>query len=396
VAAGAGGNDGRGGDAVNAKAGIHFPNGGFANTLACIVLGWLHFVYLHEQACWALAMRMASPLGTILCRFYLPNWRQRDPRDWARECARWYLMPITCPVTGRTFTLKELKIAVTPANEMNLAIEGGDDSRECYLAMNWWLLEWHDEFVRLTGISNELTHWPATAAGHSDDQDDKGYIGDELCRPSIERYGVKDVHVYWDEGTVLDLYETGQGFRRRDRKLELYGRQIGGGWRFQLTHERFPHKRLFISESGQFNVLAESAPAEFVAWFDSLALPEFDYLDGATPFIWADPTHAHMNNDWSRNPKIAEVVASYLRQERTVLELGPGFKRAIAAGLLPGFGENEIWHLAGTQDETSLAVGRDGFATWRRDTNEVVVVRDDGAVFADNGNRGDGQFRRLR
>jgi hypothetical protein len=75
--------------------------------------------------------------------------------------------------------------------------------------------------------------------------------------------------------------------------------------------------------------------------------------------------------------------------------LGEGFKRAIAAGLLPAFEEGELYHFFGTDEETSMAVGRDGFATWRKETNSTTIQRDDGAIWTDRGNRGDGRFVRI-
>jgi hypothetical protein len=403
---------------VSNQAGIHVPNGTIPaeDKRAYVEMGGSHFVFLHEQTADALAMRRASPDGTILCRFYLPRWPDRDPRDWARECARWYQMAVRDPATGEQFSLQSIRAAVTPANEQNLGEEGGGWSREWYKRINDWNLAWHDEFTRATGIDRALTHWPALATGHSDDQDDLGYVGYEICRPSIEAYGVLDVHTYWDAGTVLDLCTPSGEWKRRDRNAELYGTRIGGGWRFQLAHERFSHKPIFISECGQFDVTRHDAAAEFVAWFASLR--HSPYITGATPFIFRDPTGAHSHNDWGRNREIEKAVRAAIQngaiangsgasvpnappdaaggENGQTMNLGAGFKRAVAAGLLPGFGEGETWHFFGSEDETSMAVGRDGFATWRKDTNEVVVVRDDGAIFADNGNRGDGQFKRLR
>jgi len=54
-----------------------------------------------------------------------------------------------------------------------------------------------------------------------------------------------------------------------------------------------------------------------------------------------------------------------------------------------------VYHFPGTGEETSLAVTPKGYATYRKSTNRVVVVGDDGSVWDDRGNHGDGQLKRV-
>jgi hypothetical protein len=76
-------------------------------------------------------------------------------------------------------------------------------------------------------------------------------------------------------------------------------------------------------------------------------------------------------------------------------KLGQGMRDAIAQGLLGAVSEDEIYHAAGLEDETSLAIGPDGYAVWRRETNATVVVRNDNAIFTNRGNAGTGRFVRV-
>lgn len=255
--------------------GIHLSNGDIRDE-SIFDLGVSHFTLLHHQDTYLARLRNVSPDGIILVRFYLPKWSDRDPREWARECAAIYNQKLYA----------DHRVHVTPANEMNLIEEGGGWEKVWYQLINAWLLAWIDEFVFYTGCPVERIHWPALSYGHSDDMNDYGFIGMEICRPSIERYGILDVHPYWFEPS-----EVTDPFR---------------GHRFIQAHKLFPGKLIFCSETGNFAVDRDSAPQEICQWFESLYA--FDYVLGGTPFIWEDPTHAHQRNDWSRNPKIKEAV----------------------------------------------------------------------------------------
>lgn len=257
------------------KYGIHLPNGDIRNE-AIFDLGVSHFTLLHMQTKYIPRLRQVSPDGIILVRFYLPKWSDTDPASWAAECASLYY-------AGQ---MDKYNVHVTPANEMNLVEEGGGWSREWYERINNWLLIWISRFQSLTQTATERIHWPALAYGHSDDLNDDGYIGMEICRPSIEQYGILDVHPYWFKPEqVTDKYF---------------------GHRFRLANDRVFNKPIFLSETGNFAVDRESTTTEMLDWFKSLY--NYPYVLGGTPFIWEDPTGAHSPNDWARNKELGEAL----------------------------------------------------------------------------------------
>jgi hypothetical protein len=272
------------------KYGIHLPNGGNDWLADVLRLGVSHYTLLHTES-WAVSrLREASPDGVILVRFYLPNWSARNPRDWAAECER-----LAQPTLG-------LGVHYTPANEQNLPSEGGGWTADCYQRIADWNDQWREEFQRRTGVGADRLHWPAFAYGHSDDQNDSGYVGFELCRPAVERYGVIDVHPYW--------------FAAEQRRDRYYGH------RFVLVHQLFPAKPIFCSEAGNFAVERPSTPDEIIDWFESLY--EFPYVIGGTPFIFRDPTQAHQVNDWGRNREIERRVV--VQPKRSVIFRWPESK----------------------------------------------------------------------
>ena len=357
------------------KWGIHAANSPNAHNSgdyeAMLALGVSHYTVLHHEAKWCRAMRQASPDGIIQVRFYLSRWRDWQPREWANKCAWEYLEQRECPLTGVRFNLAELAVHVRPANEMNLAEESGGSSYQDYQDINRWLLEWLAEFVKLTGIPVERTHFPAFAYGHSDDQDDFGYIGEDLCREAITAYGIFDKHPYWFQPT-----EVTADWR---------------GHRFKQSHDRFKswglNKKIFCAELGNFDVTRTSTPDEIIQWFESIY--QFDYVLGGTPFIFRDPTGAHPVNDWGRNREIERRVKAHPKREVQAVsnfEVGHGFAKV--EHLVGPWRHNEVWHGVGTDYETSMAIGERGHATWRKATNRTVAVCDNGEVFADDGNQG--------
>jgi hypothetical protein len=336
-----------------------------------IATGVSHFTLLDFQADNAFQLREASPDGTILVRFYLTNWRQKDPVQWARECAERYLR-----IREGSWSLKGIRAAVTPANEQNLAVEGGDDSRGCFEQTGWWNGAWLTEFTALTGIVKELTHWPAWAYGNYDDWDPieapRGYTGIDICREAIHRYGVFDGHPYAHSlDGITDRWDGG---------------------RDQIWSDALPDMPIFCSEFCCPDVMMTDAPEWIVR--------QFRYFEtrpniiGGTVFIVRDPHHTMMNNDLSRNPAIMARITAEPKVETgdsgggTVPTVGTGFQKCIP--FIGAFVENEIYHLQGTPRETSLAVAEHGYATWRKATNQTIAVADDGAVYDDHGNAGDG------
>ena len=264
---------------VNNKWGSHLPNGLLRDD-SVFRMGLANFMLLHLQAELAKRAREASPEGIVEVRFYLERWSDWDPVAWADYCADEY----TRDRGG--WSLMSLGCHVTQANEQNLEAEGGGASYEWYTRINSWNLRWLVRFLERTGIPLAWCHHPAFAYGHSDDQNDYGFVGMELCRQAIEAHGVLDAHPYW--------FQNGQ---QRDK---FYGH------RFILAHELFPDKPIFCSEAGNFDVTRPTTPDEICDWFVSLY--DFPYVLGGCPFIWEDPTGAHQQNDWSRNPAIAQRV----------------------------------------------------------------------------------------
>ncbi|MFH0902261.1 MAG: hypothetical protein V2A73_16645, partial [Pseudomonadota bacterium] len=274
------------------------------------------------------------------------------------------------------WSLASLGCHVTPANEQNLETEGGGWTAEWYTRINWWNLEWAAEFMAQTGCPKERLHWPAVAYGHSDDQNDLGYIGLDICRESIEAYGVLNSHPYWFAADqVLDRFR---------------------GHRFELLHDLFPDKPIFCAESGGMNVLRATAPAEIIQWFESLYA--YDYVLAGTPFIAQDPTGQHSINDWSRRPEILQLVTAHPKTgggSVPVPVVGAGFAKC--EPFVGPWLESEVWHFPGTIHEVSLAVGQQGYATWCKATNETTAYVVAGQeVWTDRGNLGDGNMRRVQ
>lgn len=282
------------------KWGIHWPNGVFGDVEGCLKLGVDNYTFLHHQAEYAYQMFLSSHSGHLHCRFYLPDWRAIDPVQWARECAIEYQKARRCPITNVVFSLQDLGVDVSPANEMNLVEEGGGASYQDYVDINRWLCVWYYEFVHLTKIAQERTQFPGFASGHSDDQDDNGYIGLDLCKQAVQLYGQLGVHVYWQVGYVDSIYGAPNS-------------GLSGGDRFILTHNLYPDKPLAITECGNFAVTNYNTPLEIIHFFQKLY--KHPYVLYATPFIYADPTGAHSHNDWSRNPEIKRMVTSWDKEE---------------------------------------------------------------------------------
>lgn len=276
--------------------GLHLANDDGKNPEAeieqVVGTGVSHFTLLDFQADNAQRLRQASPSGTILIRFYLPNWRATDPIQWARDCAERYLR-----VRDGGWSLASIGAAVTPANEQNLVVEGGNDSKACFEQTAYWNGVWLTEFQRLTSIPKALTHWPAWAYGNQDDYDGKGlgYTGIDICRDVIHRYGVFDGHPYWPTGHVADYW---------------YGQ------RYQLWHERLPDMPIFCSELCCPDVMLPTAIDELLAWFKNAE--QVDYITGGTTFIVRDPHHSMMNNDLSRNPAVMAAIKAAPKAETGV------------------------------------------------------------------------------
>lgn len=285
-----------------------------------LAVGFSHYTFLHHQADDAKLLRTASPSGTLCCRFYRSDTLSTDPVFAAREDADQYKRD------RGGWSLQSLGVAAQMHNELNLPVEGGGWSAGDYRRINDWTLVWVAEFRRLTNTPKGLIHFGAFANGHSDDQDDLGYIGMEICRPAIEACGVLQVHCYW--------------MRPEDINSQWYGH------RFLLAHGRFPTMPLYISEAGCFDVMRPTAPDEMAAYFASLR--PYAYVIGATPFLFRDPTGAHMNNDWGRN----RGIETRIKAEIAALDSAtPPTKPPVGGQPMPDsrIGEYARWSLARIQ-----------------------------------------------
>ncbi len=79
---------------------------------------------------------------------------------------------------------------------------------------------------------------------------------------------------------------------------------------------------------------------------------------------------------------------------KTMPNVGQGFQKCVP--FIGNYIENEIYHAAGTPNETSVALAEHGYATYRKATNQTVATCDDGRVYDDLGNHGDGHMVEIR
>lgn len=240
--------------------GIHAPNNARPRNMGEFFdAGFANYTVLHGNEPLIPEIRNRYPDANILVRMYLTNWDQKDPAEWSREVADF--MNRQRPLTNQ----------VTWANEQNLDLEGHPlgasplqpiPPLSLYQDINNWNVEMIRRLREL--IPWARLHYPAFANDHSDDKNQGGYVGLEVCRPGIEAADVMDCHVYWrvDDGPLT----------------------LDGGQRFVLTHNLFPNKPIFISECGNFAARDPRSPEQYVRWM--LSLYHYPYIEGATFFIW--------------------------------------------------------------------------------------------------------------
>ena len=100
------------------------------------------------------------------------------------------------------------------------------------------------------------------------------------------------------------------------------------------------------------------------------------YVVGFTPFS------SGVTADWA--PYDCDPIGQFIAGVSPVATVGQGFTKCIA--LIGGFIQDELHHFPGTVNETSLAVATNGYATWRKATNETIAYHDDGRLWRDYGN----------
>ncbi|MBI4671618.1 MAG: LysM peptidoglycan-binding domain-containing protein [Chloroflexi bacterium] len=239
--------------------GIHAPNAGFRRMDDFFAAGFHNYTVLHVNENLIPQIRAKYPNARILVRYYLQNWFNQNPADWARE------------ITDTANRLRPVTNELTWANEQNLDLEGHPQGASpsqpvppasLYQDIHKWNLEMIQRLRE--SIPWARLHYPAFANDHSDDKNQGGYVGLEICRGSIQLADVMDCHCYW---------------RADDGPLTL-----DGGQRFVLTHNLFPEKPMFISECGNFAVHDPRSPEQYVTFMHSLY--NYAYVEGATFFIW--------------------------------------------------------------------------------------------------------------
>ncbi len=242
---------------MRSNLGIHVANARFRNMSDFFAIPWTSFFVLHLNRDQVPQLRAKYPDSQIIVRAYTNNWHDQDPVAWAESIAQW------------ANELKPYGIELTFANEQNLQAEGhpqGAGGAILYPPKQLYVdvLNWNLAVIRKLRelVPWARLHFPALSQGHSDDQDDAGYIGFEILRPAVEACDVLDVHTYWNPGqSVNDLY---------------FGR------RYEKVRALFPKMAMFVSECGAYPADDPHVPSEYVQWLNNLP----QYVEGATFFIW--------------------------------------------------------------------------------------------------------------
>ena len=263
---------------MNNKYGIHLANGP-QDIERVANLGCDCYTVLHHQRDVLGRLRDRRPNALINVRHYDPDIMNRDP---VKLAERNFWIEDPHPLSESGYMTKLYQAGVTdhymPGNELNLAVEhseaGWDQtfshSQRAYELINEWLVA-HIKRVREIAPWCKV-HFPAFASGHSEDQPDYGFVGFDLCRKAVEMCDVLDHHDYW----------TGWG--QLDREVMD---SIWYAFRFERVHNLFPDMPIFISECSS----TPYDPDQLLYYFDRLYF--YDYVLGATPFIWDSPDPAH-------------------------------------------------------------------------------------------------------
>ena len=245
------------------------------------------YTVLHEAvgAEQARAIHARYADAPILVRHHCYNWDTTDPIQWARE------------VVTRMKDYAGITKRLVGANEMNLE-PNANFSEANYRAIGTWYGKFASEVRRLD--ASLVIHFPAFAAGHSEDQNDLGFIAYLLpsVLAAIRSSNAVNCHTYWspDEGPLREMGNYGGGLRYR--KVQRLLKENGIEW------------PIWIDEAGPWaqpwRVEQTAAHSEAV---------HRDGLLACTYFLWADPTNNAGNtiNQW--HGKVPDDKLDWLAQE---------------------------------------------------------------------------------
>jgi hypothetical protein len=211
------------------------------------------FTVLHLDRGQIPEIRAAYPNALILVRHYLENWYRDDAIQVAQAIAEWYK-------DVRSYTKH-----ITYANEQNLSAEGHPFNDLYPPALLYEKVrDWNTTVLQNLRqlCPDAVIHFPALSQGHSDDQNDAGYVGFEVLRKCVEAHDFLDIHTYWNGS--------------QNRTDPFYGR------RYEKLHALFPKMRLFISECNSDVDVAADNGAGIAIWYAGLP----SYIEGTALFIW--------------------------------------------------------------------------------------------------------------
>lgn len=198
------------------------------------------YTILDEQASIIPAIRARIPDAVFCLRL-----RQINPVDWSAHTpegqankgvsiARQYMQP---------------QDFVTPANEMNLSLEKGDNPinmQTIYQEIGAWSRRFAEEWRRLGSPCGIVS--PALSPGHSEDQEDEpGIIGYEIMQADWALYDLIGVHCYWlavGSPSLTDVNGLARyyAFRNCDTYRQWWpnhdcwlGEWNTGGWVFDMS-----------------------------------------------------------------------------------------------------------------------------------------------------------------
>jgi hypothetical protein len=327
------------------RKGMHFANEiPFDKQEELWAIGCDSFVLLHDQRNWIpeIKRRNAGRKVKIVIRAYLPNWYTKNAAEWARECAVWWKADVA------PFIDVNCEIWLTPANEMNLRDEGHPLAMS-YGYLKWQRLEWlfpvatflvnrvpkfrerarsvfksiHPRDASVTqratlavvnypprSVYEDIRDWcslfaktikplvpgiglifPALSWGHSDDQNDAGYVGNDIIAPVVKEDYDNNIgaHIYWNN--------------QSNRQSKWYGR------RHEITHAAHPEWVMWCTEMGANESLASDDAEDYKLAMDEL--PE--YIHETFSPAWFIYQGAGGMVGWSINkkPRIMQMLKDY-------------------------------------------------------------------------------------